>query len=83
MTSSAWGSQCEKTLFLSAHRTAGSREVGTLGWNVSCQGAVLKAELDSAVFNGNLGYVMSKMRAEHLSGVMISVSIAGDMFTCH
>lgn len=54
-----------------------------MGWNVSCQGAVLKAELDSAVFNGNLGYVMSKMRAEHLSGVMISVSIAGDMFTCH
>lgn len=48
-----------------------------------CQGAELEAELDSAVCNKNLGYIMSKTRAEHWSAVMIGVSVAGDMFPCY
>lgn len=57
---SMWGFSYEETLFLRARHTVWSWERGTLGWNASCQGAVLEAEPDSAACNESLGYIMGK-----------------------
>jgi hypothetical protein len=59
-----------------------SWERGTLGWNVSYQGTVLKADLGVLHLLEILTMQLAK-QAEHLSGVMSSVSSAGDMFMCY